>query len=299
MRVLVTGGAGFIGSHVVSLLTGRAEVVVLDDFSTGRRNHPAMKDCEVHEGSICDSGAVRAAMRDVDTVIHLAAWVSVPSSMADPLGTAERNVHGLLTTMQAARESGAKRFVFASSAAVYGENPEPMKTEDARPDPRSPYAITKLDGELYGALFQSEGWLQTVSLRFFNVFGPGQSASSTYAAAVAAFMHQAIHGDTIRIDGDGLQTRDFIYVKDIASALVFAAQSGSMSGVYNVGYGKPVTILALARKILELTGSTSQIVHGPARAGDIRHSTCDPSRLLAAGWKPAYDLDSGLAEMTA
>jgi UDP-glucose 4-epimerase len=190
-----------------------------------------------------------------------------------------------------------KKLCFASSAAVYGENPIQPKVETMAPEPRRPYAITKLDGEYYCGLFAREGWLSTACLRFFNVFGPRQDPNSAYAAAVPIFLHCAKNNQPITIYGDGGQTRDFIYVKDIVGALAFTAETPEAQGVFNAGYGSALTIGELAREILGLTGSHSEIRHEPVRAGDIRHSTSDASKLRAAGWTPLFDVRSGLKEL--
>lgn len=297
MRILVTGGCGFIGSHVVEHYQGRAEIVVLDDLRSGHAENLTGLECQWVRGSILDRALVADAMAGVDLVFHLAALVSVPESMDRPQDTADINVTGLLNVLGAARQAGVKKLCFASSAAVYGENPQQPKVETMTPDPRSPYAITKLDGEYYCALFDREGWLPTACLRFFNVFGPRQDPGSAYAAAVPIFLRQARANAPITIFGDGEQTRDFIYVKDIVNALSFAAENPDVQGVFNAGYGSTLTIAELARQIVALTGSSSEIRHEPPRAGDIRHSTADPSRLMAAGWRPAFDVPMGLREM--
>ena len=297
MKILITGGSGFIGSHVAELYQGRAEIVVLDDFRTGHRANLEGLDCRVIEGSILDRELLAEAMEGVDLVFHLAALVSVPESVEKPGDTVAINVNGLLNVLGTARDAGARKLVFASSAAVYGENPQQPKVETMAPDPRSPYAITKLDGEYYCGLYAREGWLPTACLRFFNVFGPRQDPGSAYAAAVPIFLDRARKGEPIAIHGDGGQTRDFIYVKDIAGALAFVAEDTEIEGVFNAGYGGSITIRELVDEILRLTGSQSEVVHSPPRAGDIRHSTSDASKLLGAGWQPAYTQATGLAEM--
>ncbi len=296
MKILVTGGGGFIGSHVVEHYQGRAEIVVLDNFRTGHRANLDGLDCRLVEGSILDRAGLADTMTGVDLVFHLAALVSVPESMSEPAATVDLNVHGLLNVLEAARHAGARKLVLASSAAVYGENPAQPKVETMTPDPRSPYAITKLDGEYYCGLYARENWLPTACLRFFNVFGPRQDPQSAYAAAVPIFLHRARSGEPITIYGDGGQTRDFIYVKDIVGALAFAAEKAEMIGVFNAGYGGAMTIRELADEILRLTGSSSRIVHEPARPGDIRHSTSDAGKLRSTGWRPRYNQASGLAE---
>ncbi|MDR1497207.1 MAG: NAD-dependent epimerase/dehydratase family protein [Puniceicoccales bacterium] len=296
MRILITGGAGFIGSHVAEHFQGNAEVRVLDNLRTGFRRNLDGMDIEFIEGSVTDREAVARAMRGVDYVFHLAALVSVPESMSNPTTCVEINVNGHLNVLELAAAAGVKKLVFASSAAVYGNDPPRPTTEITTPAPRSPYAITKLDGEYYNALHTREGWIDTVSARFFNVFGARQSPSSAYAAAVPIFLERALNGKPLEIHGDGEQTRDFIYVKDIAAALAFAALEPRLTGVFNIGYGIATSINDLARKIITLTGSLSQITHLPPRAGDVRHSLASADKLRSVGWVPAHTFDSGLSE---
>jgi UDP-glucose 4-epimerase len=293
MKILVTGGAGFIGSHVVEAWQGKADVVVLDDLRTGHAKNLEGLDCRWIRGSVCDRSAVEAAVEGADCVVHLAALVSVPESMERPREAVDINVTGLLNVLEAAKAAKVKRLVFASSAAVYGENPQQPKVETLIPDPRSPYAITKLDGEYYCDLYAREGWLSTACLRFFNVFGPRQDPRSPYAAAVPIFFEKAVAGEPITIHGDGGQTRDFIYVEDIVAAISFLSES-AVEGVFNAGYGSAMTILELVETIRRLTGSSSPVVHAGPRAGDIRHSTSDPGKLRRAGWNPTYSAKEGL-----
>lgn len=297
MRVLVTGGSGFIGSHLVEHYQGRAEVVVLDNLRTGHRSNLDGLECAFHEGSILDRQALDKAMKGVDIVHHLAALVSVAESMERAHDTVEMNITGLLNVLESARHHKVRKLVFASSAAVYGENPAQPKLETQTPDPRSPYAVTKLDGEYYCALYDREGWLPTACLRFFNVFGPRQDPNSAYAAAVPIFLERARTGQPLTIHGDGGQTRDFIHVADIAGALAFVAAHPGAHGVYNAGYGKAVTILELAERLREAVGSSSPLQFTPPRPGDIRHSTSDPSKLFALGWMPRHDVASGLLSL--
>jgi len=297
MNVLITGGAGFIGSHLAARLQGEHAVRVLDDLSTGRRENLAGLRVELIEGSITDRAAVSRAVRDVEVVFHLAAMVSVPESMQRPDACVERNVTGLLNVLSAATEAKVRRLCFSSSAAVYGERPESPKREDLTPDPRSPYAITKLDGEYYCRLWSATTPLETVSLRYFNVFGPRQDPKSAYAAAVPIFLRQALASEPLTIFGDGGQTRDFISVHDVVAANLFAATTPGMAGVYNVGYGGEMTVLDLAQRIIRATGSRSVIQHAPTRAGDVRHSRADVTRLLASGFRPTTSVDAALAEL--
>jgi UDP-glucose 4-epimerase len=296
MKVLITGGAGFIGSHVAETCQFKSEVRVFDDFSSGK--HANLKDvrCKIIEGSILDPSALETAVRGVDCIFHLAALVSVPLSCEKPLECVARNVAGTINVLQAAVQAKVKTFVFASSAAVYGDDAEVPKRESMPPRPRSPYAVTKLDGEYYCELLSSDTRMRTVALRFFNVFGPRQDPGGPYGAVVPLLIRQALQKKPITIFGDGEQTRDFIYVEDIASAIVFAAENTAMQGVFNAGYGKSVSINGLAQKILKLTGSASQVVHAPERPGDVRHSLAGTDRLLAQGWRPGKDFDLGLAK---
>jgi UDP-glucose 4-epimerase len=206
------------------------------------------------------------------------------------------NVHGLLKVLEEASAAGARKLVFASSAAVYGDNPEVPKLESMRPEPKSPYAITKLDGEYYLDMFQREGRLDTTAIRFFNVFGPRQDPKGAYAAAVPIFIEKALADETLMLFGDGGQTRDFIFVKDIVGALSFAAETAGVAGVFNAGYGGQITINDLAEEIVKATGSASPIEHGPERAGDVRHSRASAQPLRDAGWEPKFTLREGLAE---
>ena len=296
MKILITGGAGFIGSHLAEHYHRDHTVRVLDNFRSGQRRNLAGLRVELIEASITDRAAVQAAMAGVDLVFHLAALVSVPESVGRPHECAEINVRGLLHVLEAAAAAGVRKLCFSSSAAIYGENPASPKREDLAPDPRSPYASTKLDGENLCRDFAENRRLETVAFRYFNVFGSRQDPRSAYAAAVPIFLAQARAGETLTIFGDGAQTRDFVHVRDVVAANVFAAERPGLTGVFNVGYGTEITILALARKILALTGSKSAIRHAPARPGDVRHSCASVEKLLAAGFRPRGTLDSGLAE---
>jgi UDP-glucose 4-epimerase len=299
MRILITGGAGFIGSHLAESLLHRATVRVLDDFRTGDRRNLAGLDLELFEGSILDRAAVVRAVRDVDYVFHLAAFVSVAESFRKPRECAEINVEGLLTVLEAAAAAGVRKLCFASSAAVYGDEPTVPKHEGLQPDPRSPYAATKLEGEHYCRKYSDTGLLETVAVRFFNVFGPRQNPAGPYGAAIPVFFREAMAGRPLVIYGDGHQTRDFIHVRDITAALEFTAFRPGLTGVFNAGYGRQTSVLEVARRIVGLTRSRSVIKFGPPRPGDIRHSGASIDRLRGAGWKPDGTLESGLAAYAA
>lgn len=296
MKILITGGSGFIGSHIVELYQDRAEEIrVLDNLRTGyRHNLDGLRHTFIG-GSITDREVVRKAVEGVDYVFHLAALVSVPESMAKPGECVDINVHGLLNVLEEAAAAGVKKLVFASSAAVYGDNPTVPKLETMLPEPKSPYAITKLDGEYYLGMFQNEGRLETAAIRFFNVFGPRQDPKGAYAAAVPIFIEKAVRGEDITVFGDGGQTRDFIYVKDIAGALSFAVETPGVTGVFNAGYGGQITINDLADGLIKAAESVSKVIHAAERAGDVRHSRASADKLRAAGWIPRHSLEEGLA----
>ena len=296
MKILITGGSGFIGSHIVEHYQGMAEEIrVLDNLRTGYRHNLDGLDCTFIEGSITDRALVARAVADVDYVFHLAALVSVPESMAKPGECVDINVCGLLNVLDAAANAGVKKLVFASSAAIYGDNPTVPKVETMVPEPKSPYAITKLDGEYYLGMYHAEGRLETAAIRFFNVFGPRQDPKGAYAAAVPIFIEKAVRDEAITVYGDGEQTRDFIYVKDIVGALSFAVETPGVTGVFNAGYGGQITINQLASELIAAAGSATVVHHGPERAGDVKHSRASAAKLRAAGWTPRHSLEEGLA----
>jgi len=296
-KVLITGGAGFIGSHLAeSLRQDGAEVRVLDNFRTGNRSHLDGLGVELMEGSILDPELLGASMRDVDAVYHLAAMPGVEESFSDPAGCHELNAQGTLRVLEAAVAAGVKRFLFASSAAVYGNHPDDPKKETTRPEPQSPYAITKLTGENLCRWFTRTGRLQTVTLRFFNVFGPRQNPHGPHTPAVAGFLHKALTGEPLTIHGDGAQTRDFIYVKDLTAAMLHVMERQELTGVYNVGYGTALSIREVAERIIAMTGSRSGIVLEIARGGGIRNSRAAVEALQATGFCPPFGFERGLSE---
>lgn len=295
MRVLITGGSGFIGSHLAEHFQGKAEVRVLDNLRSGHRKNLDGLKVEFIEGDICDRETVKKAMVGVDYVFHLAAMISVPESMFKPIECAEINVKGLLIVLEEAAAAGVKKLCFSTSAAIYGDNPVMPKREEMFPEPKSPYAITKLDGEYYCGMFTATGKLQTACLRYFNVFGPRQDPKSAYAAAVPIFISKAVANEPITVYGDGEQTRDFIYVKDIVAANVFMA-AHEHTGVFNVAYGGRITINKLLDTIKDITKSSSEVQYLPERAGDVKHSMAAVDKLNATGFKPQSDFASGLAD---
>jgi len=292
-KILVTGGSGFIGSHIVEHFHQTDEVVVLDNLRTGFRKNVQDFKCQFVEGSVADVELVREVTKGVDYIFHLAALVSVPESMENPQLTVEINTTATLNLLMAARDNGVKKIVLSSSAAIYGDNPVVPKVETMFPEPKSPYAVTKLDGEYYFKMFTDEYGLATTCLRYFNVFGPRQDPKSQYAAAVPIFIDKAIKNEDITIFGDGEQTRDFIYVKDIVRANVKAATSDT-AGVFNVARGGRITIKDLAEQVIELTNSKSKINYAPERAGDVKHSQADVSKFKAAGFETKFELVDGI-----
>ncbi len=295
MRVLITGGAGFIGSHIAEYFQNKAEVRILDNLRSGYRRNLDGLDVEFIEGDIRDRAAVARAMQGVDYVFHLAAMISVPESMTKITECVDINDTGMIVVLEEAARAGVKKLCFSTSAAIYGDNPEVPKRETMFPEPKSPYAITKLDGEYYCKMFTDTGKLQTACLRYFNVFGPRQDPKSAYAAAVPIFTAKAVANEPLTIFGDGEQTRDFIYVKDIVAANVFMA-THEFTGVYNIAYGGRITINDLAKEIIRLTGSTSQIQYLPERAGDVKHSMAAVDKLKGTGFVPQHSFKEGLAE---
>ncbi|MCD4692771.1 MAG: SDR family oxidoreductase [Calditrichales bacterium] len=292
-KILVTGGAGFIGSHIVEHFHNTEDVIVLDNLRSGFKKNIEKFNVNFIEGSITDSELVKEVTKGVDYIFHLAALVSVPESMLRPQLTVEINTIATLNLLQAARENNVKKIVLSSSAAIYGDNPVVPKVETMFPEPKSPYAVTKLDGEYYFKMFSDEYSLPTTCLRYFNVFGPRQDPKSQYAAAVPIFIDRAIKNEDITIYGDGEQTRDFIYVKDIARANIKVA-TADVSGVYNVARGGRITVNDLALKIIELTNSKAKIIYAPERLGDVKHSQADVSKLKSIDINPQFDLNDGL-----
>lgn len=294
-RILVTGGAGFIGSHIVEHYQGKAEIRVLDNLRTGNLKNLKGLDCEFIQGDICDAETVRKAVQGVDYVFHLAALISVPESMTEIVECIRLNDIGMINVLQESAAAGVRKLCLSTSAAIYGDNPVCPKVETMLPEPKSPYAVTKLDDEFYCGMFTREGRLQTACLRYFNVFGPRQNPKSAYAAAVPIFITKAIRNEDITIFGDGEQTRDFIFVKDIAAANAFMAEH-DFTGVYNIAYGGRMTINHLAEMIVKILGSKSKIVHLPERAGDVKHSSACVDKLASTGFKPSWTFEQGLEE---
>lgn len=299
MKVIVTGGCGFIGSHIVEYwINESAEVHIIDNLRSGyKKNIEIFDQTNIihHKGSITDNDLVNKVLEGADYVFNLAALVSVPESMDKPKECIDINVGGLINLLEAAKKHKIKKLVHSSSAAVYGDDPELPKITAMRPNPKSPYGITKLDGEYYCQMFSESYGLKTVSLRYFNAFGPRQDPKSQYAAAIPIFISKAVNNEDITIYGDGEQTRDFVYVKDIVKANVLAAENPDLTGVFNVAQGKSITIKKIAEWIIEIMDSKSKIIFADERAGDIKHSLASiVNTVERLKFQPEYDLKTGL-----
>ncbi|MCJ7791300.1 MAG: SDR family oxidoreductase [Dehalococcoidia bacterium] len=298
--VLVTGGAGFIGSHLAQELAERNyNVVIIDNLFTGKKENIeelVKKDnVEFNQGSVTDVPLLQSLFKGVEYVFHQAAIPSVPRSVANPLASHEANATGTLNVLLAARDSGVKKVIYASSSSVYGDIPTLPKREDMAPNPQSPYAVTKLTGEYYCQVFQQVYGLSTVCLRYFNVYGPGQDPDSQYAAVIPKFIKRVSEGMPPIIFGDGEQTRDFTFIRDAVEANILFAESNA-SGVFNIGKGSKISINELAMLVSRLMDKDLEPVHHAPRAGDIRHSLADIAKAKACGYNPKYTLERGLKE---
>lgn len=301
MKFLVTGGAGFIGSHITErLLTDGHQVRILDNFSTGKReNIPVSDAVSVIHGDVGDFTTVHEWMEGIDVVFHQAAIASVPETVGNPLGSERSNYRGTLNVLEAARRSDVKRVVFACSAAVYGDLPELPKTEDMPVRPLSPYAVDKLASEHACQVYTRLYGLETVSLRYFNVFGPRQDPSSPYSGVISIFANRIRQGGQPVIYGDGGQTRDFVYVADVVEANIRASQSPDAAGqAINVATGSTVTINDLLRTVCRLQDRPFAPDYQAEREGDIRHSCADISRARQLlDWEPRVAFESGLKQL--
>jgi UDP-glucose 4-epimerase len=300
MRFIVTGGAGFIGSNLVEGLVELGDVTIIDDLSSGNLDnlgHLLKRDeVSLERLSVTDLEVMKPHFEDIDCVFHLAAVSNISSSVADPLRTNEVNVKGTLNVLLAARDSGVKKVVFTSSASVYGDTEEVPTTENALPDPLSPYAVTKLAGEHYCNVFSDLYGLETTSLRPFNVYGPRQDPNSQYAGVIPLFIRSLLEGEAPMIDGDGEQTRDFVYIKDVVRAFI-QAKDHRAKGAYNIAGGKGISVNELFREVSSIIGVDVEPLHGEPRPGDVRHSTADITRAKKfLEYEPEYDLRRGLEE---
>lgn len=295
----MTGGAGFIGSHLVRFFLERGERVrVLDNFSTGKRENLSEVEgrIELVQGSLSSPKDIEAAVEGVDFVLHQAAIPSVPRSVEFPLESHESNATGTLRLLRLAAEAGVRRLVYASSSSVYGANPTLPKVESMPTEPMSPYAVSKLSAEQYAVVFHRLYGLETVSLRYFNVFGPRQDPNSPYSGVVSRFIDAIASGSQPTIHGDGEQTRDLTYVENVVWANFAATENPEAAGsVYNIGCATRVSVNELWRIMAELSGSKLEPRYAPSRSGDVPHSLADIGRARNdLGYEPAIDLREGL-----
>jgi len=295
-KVIVTGGAGFIGSHLSEALSDKGyQVIIIDNLSTGKIENlgPILKKSNVKfiKGSITDLQLLQEAFRGVRYVFHQAAIPSVPRSIENPEISHEANATGTLNVLLAAKDNKVGKIICASSSSVYGDTPTLPKQEDMPPNPQSPYAVSKLMGEYYCRVFQKVYALSAVCLRYFNVFGPRQDPLSQYSAVIPKFARKLAEGKPPVIFGDGEQTRDFTFVKDVVSANILAAESKA-TGIFNIGSGTRITI----NELVKLMGDHIRPVYEPSRPGDILHSLADITRARSFGYLPKYTIAEGLKE---
>jgi nucleoside-diphosphate-sugar epimerase len=298
-RYVVTGGGGFIGSHIVEELVRRNETVtVIDNFSTGKHENvePFEDEVDVIEADIAEAKNLTQFLKGADYVIHQAAIPSVPKSIIDPVKSHNANVNGTLRLLVACREAGVKRVVYASSSSLYGDSPTLPKHEGMIPNPLSPYGAQKLFAEMYCQVFTRAYGLETVSLRYFNVFGPRQDATSQYSGVLALFIPAVLQDRRPTIYGDGLQSRDFTFVKNVVEANLLACKAPGVAGeVFNVACGDRITVNSMLQQINKITGKDIAPIHSDPRKGDIKHSQADITRAKERlGYQPKVSFEDGL-----
>ena len=296
---VIIGGAGFIGSNtILELVKNNNEVIAIDNLSTGNMRNLSEVGSQIRfvNGDIRDLELLKEQIKDADYVLHYAALASVPQSIKDPIAANQNNIDGTLNVLMAARDTGVKRVVCISSSAVYGNSPVLPKREDMKPEPLTPYALTKLVGEQYCKLFYDLYGLETVSLRYFNVFGPHQDENSQYAAVIPKFITAMLKNEQPTIYGDGEQSRDFTYVQDTIEATLLACSVKAAAGkVFNIAGGKAITLNELVEKLNAILNSEIKPKYTQVRSGDIKHSIADISRAQKViGFKPKYDFEYGL-----
>jgi UDP-glucose 4-epimerase len=301
---VVTGGAGFIGSHIVEALVARGERVrVLDDLSTGRAAHLAavQDDIEFRRGSVCDPRALDEVMRGAQFVFHMAAVASVPLSLDQPVLVNRVNVEGTVAVLEAARRHGVLRVVIAASSSAYGDSDALPSREDQPVAPVSPYAVSKVVGEMYGRVFTRLLGVDTVALRYFNVYGPRQDPAGPYAAVIPRFVTAALGGEPLTIYGTGAQTRDFVFVEDVVQANLLARTAPlAPGGVYNIGSGRGTSLNELVETLQSVCARPLTVRRTPARAGDVMHSRADVKRARHdLGFEPTVSLEDGLGRTVA
>lgn len=300
-NIVVTGGAGFIGSNLVWRLSSDNQVTVIDNLSTGylKNIQKLINEEKIRfvQGSICDLNLVQDVFLDIDVVFHQAAIPSVPRSVNDPVGSNQANVNGTLNVLIAARDNKVQKVMYASSSSVYGDSPTLPKHENMKPNPLSPYAVSKLTGEYYCKVFTEVFDLKTVSLRYFNVFGPRQDPTSEYAAVIPKFIKLIAQGKSPVIYGDGEQSRDFTFIDNVVDANIKAAEHSEVTGVFNAAYGSKMTVNTLVKELMHRIGRKVEIVYESPRPGDIKHSFSDSSKAKEAfGFDPTVSITKGLEE---
>ncbi len=298
-RCLVTGGAGFIGSNIVKrLLENGNSVRVIDNLSTGKRENLASihSDIDFIEDTICNPDSMRRAARRIDIIFHQAALPSVPRSIENPEASHANNITGTLNVLRAAHAQGVKRVIYAASSSAYGDTPTLPKVETMPPNPLSPYAVTKLAGEYYCQVFSSAYALETISLRYFNVFGPHQNPDSQYAAVVPKFIRSLLSDQSPVIYGDGEQTRDFTYIDNVVTANIMASRAEKTQGeVINIATASRTSVNRLFKLLQNITQTNIQALYQPQRGGDVKHSLADISRAVKLiGYRPVIELETGL-----
>jgi len=299
-KVVVTGGAGFIGSHLAEeLLKCDYHVTIIDDLSTGKKQNIESllgdRNIEFIEGSVTDLPLIQKVFSGASYVFHLAALPGISLSITDPQAVHEVNATGTLNVLISARDNSLKKVIYSSSAAVYGNSPAQPKQEGMPPDPQSPYAVAKLASEYYCLVFHQVYALPAVCLRYFNVYGPKQDPGSQYTAVIPQFIKEVTEGNTPIIFGDGEQTRDFVFVKDVVASNILAIKS-EVSGIFNIATGESNSINHLASLIIKILGRSVTPVYEAPRPGDIKYSSADISRARALGYKPKYSLEEGLRQ---
>ena len=297
-KVVVTGGAGFIGSNLAMELSKRYRVTVIDNLSTGKlENITHIPNIDFVEGSITNLGLLKNAFEGAECIFHEAALPSVQRSVDDPIASNSANVDGTLNVLVAARDCGAKKVVYASSSSVYGDTPTLPKREDMKPNPKSPYAVSKLASEYYARIFSEIYGLNTVCLRYFNVFGPRQDPKSEYAAVIPIFISRIKEGKSPVIFGDGNQTRDFTFVQDVVKANILAMENEPSEGVFNIACERRTSLNQLARQIMDIMGFKADLIYDKPRLGDVKDSLADiTAARRELNYEPEYDLNMGLIE---
>jgi UDP-glucose 4-epimerase len=294
MKMIITGGAGFIGSHIAEFFSDNYEVTVIDDLTTGNVNNLDNIPLKFIKGNIQDYSLLKKEFKDASFVLHQAAFVSVPDSIRNPRKNHEINVTGTLNVLCAAHDTGVEKVLFASSAAIYGNSPELPKREDMIPEPVSPYAASKMAGEYYCRAFTEQYGLKTLCLRYFNVYGPRQNPSSDYAAVIPLFISRMLSQKPMTIYGDGTQTRDFIFVRDVVSAIE-AGLNHNICGSFNIATGTSTSINDLVELLRDLLDADPSIAYAPPRPGDIHESLADISLARKTlGFQPRYSMKEGL-----